>query len=115
MSQPRNVTPGHEQDDRSLPGTFPNSGPGERPTGMPPEWTGWSWMQNRDRSFPWLGLLLVMVGAGLLIQYFVPAISATTLVLAGDRRRVPGWLGVRSGVISRFTWACSSAHSSSRG
>ena len=43
---------------------------------MPPEWTGWSWAQNRERTFPWLGLLLVMVGAGLLIQYFVPGISA---------------------------------------
>jgi hypothetical protein len=39
-------------------------------------------MPNRDRTFPWIGLLLVAVGAGLLLEYLVPAISATTLVLA---------------------------------
>jgi hypothetical protein len=82
MSAPRNVTPGYEND-QFPPGTFPNSGHGPQSDGMPPEWTGWSWMQNRERSFPWLGLLLVVVGAGLAIQYFVPAISTTTLVLAG--------------------------------
>lgn len=77
------MTPGYEEKPPDFPpGTFPNSGPGYRSQGMPPEWIGWSWMQNRDRTFPWIGLLLVVVGAGLLIEYFVPAISATTLILA---------------------------------
>ena len=66
MSEPRNVTPGHPDD----------------PNPHRPEWAGWSWTQNRDHAFPWIGLLLVMVGAGLLIQYLVPGVSATTLVLA---------------------------------
>jgi hypothetical protein len=82
MSAPRNVTPGRE--DEPFPaGTFPNSGPGERPSGLPPEWTGWSWAQNRERSFPWLGLLLVVIGVGLTIEYFVPSIGLGTLVLLG--------------------------------
>ena len=64
---------------------------------MPPEWTGWSWAQNRDRSFPWLGLLLVMVGGGLLVQYLVPGISATTLVLGGiSIAFLAGWLFSRA-------------------
>src|SRR3954451_14519679 len=49
---------------------------------MPPEWFAWSWAQSRERTFPWVGLLLVMVGAGLLIQFLVPALSATTLIVA---------------------------------
>src|SRR3954451_22483954 len=67
MSAPRNVTPGYD----------------DEPSPSAPEWTGWSWAQSRDRSFPWLGLLLVVVGVGLTIQYFVPGISLGTLVLAG--------------------------------
>ena len=98
MSQQRNVTPGYEkQPDEFPPGTFPNSGRGYRSQGVPPEWTGWSWMQNRDRTFPWIGLLLVVVGAGLLIEYFVPQISATTLVLAAiSAVFLAGWVMGRS-------------------
>lgn len=78
------MTPGFEETPTNFPpGTFPNSGPGYRSDGIPPEWIGWSWAQNRDRTAPWIGLLLVVVGAGLLIEYFVPAISATTLILTG--------------------------------
>jgi hypothetical protein len=46
-----------------------------------PEWTGW-WWARRGWNFPWLGVLLVLVGVGLLIQYFVPTVTAGTLVLA---------------------------------
>src|SRR3954453_10644053 len=81
MCQPRNVTPGYTQDDHPS-GTFPNSGRGDQAPGTPPEWFAWAWSQSREPTFPWVGLLLVMVGAGLLIQYFVPGISATTLILA---------------------------------
>lgn len=45
-----------------------------------PEWAAWSW-GRRGWNFPWLGILLVLVGVGLLIQYFVPGVSAGTLVL----------------------------------
>lgn len=59
MNEPRNVTPGAED----------------------PEWGGW-WMARRGWNFPWLGVLLVLVGVGLLIQYFVPTVTSGTLVLA---------------------------------
>ena len=62
MTEPRNVTPGADD-------------PHDRP-----EWGTWTW-DGRSRGFPWLGVLLVLVGAGLLIQYFVPQVSAGTLVL----------------------------------
>jgi hypothetical protein len=58
--QPRNVTPGASS--------------GE------PEWAAWRWA-NRGRGFPWLGVLLVLIGVGLLVQYVFPAISTGTLVL----------------------------------
>lgn len=66
MTAPRNVTPGFED-------------PQPRGTDTP-DWLGWSWT-TRGRSFPWLGVLLVVVGAGLLIEYLVPGISVATLVL----------------------------------
>ena len=56
MSEPRNVTPGQ------------------------PEWTGWTWAR-RGWNFPWLGVLLVLVGVGLLVQYLVPGVGAGTLIL----------------------------------
>jgi hypothetical protein len=62
MNEPKNVTPGRE-------------GEGERA-----DWSGWS-MPARGRGIPWLGILLVLVGLALLIQYFVPTLSAGTLVL----------------------------------
>lgn len=63
MNEPLNVTP-------------------ESTQAQHPEWgSAWS-MNRRGWNFPWLGLLLVLVGAGLLIQYFVPGVTAGTLVLA---------------------------------
>jgi hypothetical protein len=53
---------------------------------------GWSWATS-GRSFPWLGMLLVAVGAGLLFQYFVPAISIATLFLVALAAVfLAGWL-----------------------
>lgn len=52
-----------------------------RERGQGPEWAGW-WMARRGWNFPWLGVLLVLVGVGLLIQYFVPTVTSGTLVLA---------------------------------
>jgi hypothetical protein len=78
VSQPRNVTPGHESDPASAAGGFLDDDTNAQ---VAPEWKVWSWAADRDRSFPWLGLLLVLVGAGLLVQYFVPSISAGTLIL----------------------------------
>jgi hypothetical protein len=61
MTEPKNVTPGAPQ---------------------PRGWQGfnWSW-DGRGSNVPWLGILLVLVGVGLLIQYFVPGVSAGTIVL----------------------------------
>jgi hypothetical protein len=70
---PRNVTPNDAQPDE-----FHRNYYNERAQG--PEWAAWSW-GRRGWNFPWLGILLVLVGAGLLIQYFVPTVSAGTLVL----------------------------------
>lgn len=74
MTEPRNVTPNDAQPDE-----FHRNYYNERAQG--PEWAAWSW-GRRGWNFPWLGILLVLVGAGLLIQYFVPTVSAGTLVLA---------------------------------
>jgi hypothetical protein len=51
-----------------------------RPVGGGPEWTAWSWSGGR-RSFSWLGVFLVLVGAALLVRYVQPAISFNTLLL----------------------------------
>lgn len=71
MNDPRNVTPEADQ--------FHQTNMRERGEG--PEWAGW-WWARRGWNFPWLGVLLVLVGVGLLIQYFVPSLGSGTLVLA---------------------------------
>ena len=84
MNEPRNVTPGQ--------------GAGRDEWG---DWSRWSWV-GRGRGFPWLGVLLVLVGGGLLVQYFVPQISAWTLVLSAiGIAFMLGWLigGSRPAVI----------------
>jgi hypothetical protein len=73
MTEPRNVTP-----DDARPDEFHRNYYNERAQG--PEWAAWSW-GRRGWNFPWLGILLVLVGAGLLIQYFFPVVSAGSLVL----------------------------------
>lgn len=69
MSEPIDVTPDEEFRQRSM---------RERDEG--PEWMAWTWA-SRGRGFPWLGVLLVLVGVALLIQQVVPGVSAGTLVL----------------------------------
>jgi hypothetical protein len=57
-----------------------------------PEWLAWSWPDRRQR-FPWLGVLLVIIGIGLLVQYFVPTVSVGTIVLlAIGIAFLAGWL-----------------------
>lgn len=62
MTEPRNVTPD------------------QKPEPAQPEWWGWN-LDSRRRGFPLLGVLLVLIGVGLLIQQVVPAVSVGTLVL----------------------------------
>jgi hypothetical protein len=65
MSEPRNVTPGAE----------PEAKPDDRQ-----EWRGWSW-DSRRPGYPLLGVLLVLIGIGLLVQYVFPVVSVGTLIL----------------------------------
>jgi hypothetical protein len=97
MSEPRNVTPGAEP------------GPGSHSTvdeefrrryaeekAQEPEWMAWKWAQ-RGRGFPWLGVLLVLLGVGLLVQFVFPTVSVGTLVLlAIGLAFLAGWLIGRS-------------------
>jgi hypothetical protein len=76
MNEPRNVTPGWSE-------------PGDNRESTPWSWDG----RGRGRDIPWLGVLLVLVGIALLIQYFVPGISAGTLVLLAIAVAfLAGWL-----------------------
>lgn len=59
------------------------------------DWTGSSWATSRGRNFPWLGILLVLVGVALLIQAALPAntVSAgTVLLFAIGAALIAGWL-----------------------
>lgn len=87
MSEPRNVTPGTEE---QAPDEFHRRYYSERREG--PEWIGWSWA-SRGRNFPWLGVLLVLVGIGLLIQYLFPTVGAGTLVIVAIAMAfLAGWI-----------------------
>jgi len=69
MTEPRNVTPDDEFRERYM---------NERAEA--PEGRAWTWA-NRGRGFPWLGVLLVLLGIGLLIQQIFPDVSAGSLIL----------------------------------
>ncbi|CAN5565496.1 hypothetical protein BH23CHL7_BH23CHL7_11820 [soil metagenome] len=85
MNEPRNVTPGQNEGDE-----FRARYQQER--AEEPEWMAWRWA-NRGRAFPWLGVLLVLIGLALLAQYLFPQVSAGTLVLlAIGLAFICGWL-----------------------
>ncbi len=85
MNEPRNVTPGQNEGDE-----FRARYRQER--AEEPEWMAWRWA-NRGRAFPWLGVLLVLIGLALLAQYLFPQVSAGTLVLlAIGLAFMAGWL-----------------------
>lgn len=84
MTEPRNVTPGQEDEQ------FRARHYQERRE--EPEWMAWKWA-NRGKGFPWLGVLLVLVGAALLIQYVLPGVGVGTLVLlAIGLAFLAGWI-----------------------
>jgi hypothetical protein len=65
MNEPKNVTPDWREDPDST-----------------REWSTWVWDGGgQGRGFPWLGVLLVLVGIALLVSYLIPGLSAGTLVL----------------------------------
>ncbi|MEX2547615.1 MAG: hypothetical protein WD830_07475 [Chloroflexota bacterium] len=57
------------------------------------DWTGETW-KHRGRNFPWLGILLVLVGVGLLIQAALPTYvsGGTVLLFAIGAALIAGWL-----------------------
>jgi hypothetical protein len=81
MSEPRNVTSGDEFRERYM---------NEREEA--PEWRAWTWASG-GRGFPWLGVLLVLVGIGVLIQQIFPGVSVGSLVLlAIGAAFLAGWI-----------------------
>ncbi len=90
MDAPRNVTPPEEQAELNMDGSSTAIPPGHTPQ----DWSGATWNTGRGRSFPWLGILLVLVGAGLLIQAALPTYvtTGTVLLIAIGIALVAGWL-----------------------
>jgi hypothetical protein len=87
MSEPINVTPQDEREQL----TQEQSERGQEQQ----DWTGATWPSTRGRQFPWLGVLLVLVGIALLVQAVLPpdTLSAgTVLLFALGGALVAGWL-----------------------
>lgn len=51
-----------------------------RPDQGTPEWRSWTWTSTTGRA-PLLGILLVIVGLGLVIEMLIPALSVLSLVI----------------------------------
>jgi hypothetical protein len=87
MTDPRNVTP---EDERLQ---MAQEDAERRQENA--EWAQPAWTTSRGRSFPWLGILLILVGIALLIQAALPpnTVSAgTVLLFAIGAALVAGWL-----------------------
>jgi hypothetical protein len=88
MSEPRNVSPGLEDQPRE--DAFNRRYFGDRGDGQ--DAGGWQWSSS-GRNFPWLGILLVLIGIALLVQYLLPTVSVGTLVLLAIALAfLAGWL-----------------------
>lgn len=86
MNDPRNVTPEDERQQQAHEDVERRSDEAD--------WIGQTGTQ-RGRNFPWLGILLVLIGIALLIQAALPpnTISAgTVLLLAIGAAMIAGWL-----------------------
>jgi hypothetical protein len=87
MTEPRDVTPEDERMQMAQEET-------ERRQEQS-EWAQPAWTTSRGRSFPWLGILLVLVGVALLVQAAVPPntlSTGTVLLLAIGIALVAGWV-----------------------
>lgn len=86
MTDPRNVTPEDERQQMA-------QEEAERRQEQA-EWAQPAWTTSRGRRFPWLGILLVLVGVGLLIQAALPTYvtTGTVLLFALGIALVAGWL-----------------------
>ncbi len=85
----RNVTP-NEDEPAQHPDQEPQSGRWEPSGGA---WGGGAWV-HRGRNFPWLGILLVLIGLGLLVQAALPTYvsSGTVLLFALGLALVAAWM-----------------------
>jgi hypothetical protein len=96
MSEPKNVTPEAEW----LEGQPPEQPVVPDATKASTKASGEYWNSTWDRprgGFPVLGVLLVVIGAGLLVQWLFPQVSAGTLILlALGAAFVGAWLTGRS-------------------
>ena len=90
--RPRNVTPPEEQAELNMDGSSTTSRLAS--VALAQDWSGATWNTGRGRSFPWLGILLVLVGVGLLIQAALPTYvtTGTVLLIAIGVALVAGWL-----------------------
>lgn len=77
-----------------------------------PEWQAWSWTSGR-RGFSWIGILLVVLGAALLIQQLVPGVSFTSLLLLALAAAFAaawlfgGWKGATLPTLALGAWGAS--------
>ncbi|MGI8928787.1 MAG: hypothetical protein ACR2H0_04900 [Candidatus Limnocylindrales bacterium] len=84
--EPRNVTPEDERQQQAHEDVERRADESD--------WTGQTWT-NRGRNFPWLGILLVLVGIALLVQAALPPntiTAGTVLLLAIGAAMIAGWL-----------------------
>ena len=95
MTEPRNVTPEEERERLARAGAEMPDDTTRHDDAR--EWTGWA-DERRGRSFPWLGILLVLVGVALLIPAAFPdsVSSGTVLLFAIGIALVAGWVVSRS-------------------
>lgn len=86
MTDPRNVTPEEERQRLAHEEAAQRSGAAD------PQADAW---RHRGGNFPWLGILLVLVGVALLVQAALPAntiTAGTVLLLAIGAALIAGWL-----------------------
>lgn len=81
MSEPRNVTPDAAWPEGTPPPDSTASEPASTTAAPTGEWWTGGWDSRGRTGFPILGVLLVIIGLGLLVQWFVPQVGAGTLIL----------------------------------
>jgi len=81
MTEPRNVTPDEAWPEGSPPIDTTTSESAAKTATAPPEWWSGGWDGRQRAGFPVLGVLLVVIGLGLLFQWFFPQVGAGTLIL----------------------------------
>jgi hypothetical protein len=93
--QPRNVTPEEERERLAQAGAPVDADTTRQDE--PREWTGWA-SERPGRNFPWLGILLVLIGVALLIPAAFPnsISSGTVLLFAIGIALIAGWVFSRS-------------------